>query len=177
MLMRLLKTHFFVLLFLILGLQTITSSANAYCVINKWKDTLHVKLKTYNPLGNFHRMIKPGDEACCEWFDRSCNPSASRDGAVVFDIRSRNKKPRELYCSTGLQKRIAGVGGGKITIQESISKIGGLECDSRDYLSRPVTVALPPNSYGVPIFKVPDQIAPPSNSENPVEPQTSPAAR
>jgi len=148
------------LLVIILSLQVIASPANAYCVINKWKDTIHVKLKTYNPLGNFHRMIKTGEEACCEWFDRRCNPSASRDGTIIFDIRSRNKKPRELYCSSGLQKRVGGVGGGKITIRESISKIGGLECDSRDYLSRPVTVALPPNNYGVPMLSLPEQIAP-----------------
>jgi hypothetical protein len=158
--MKILIARSFALLVVIFGMQTVTSPANAYCVINKWKGTLHVKLKTYNPLGNFHRMIKTGEEACCEWFDRSCNPSASQDGVIVFDIRSRNKKPRELYCSTGLQKRVGGMGGGKITIRESISKIGGLDCDSRDYLSRPVTVALPPNNYGVPMFKLPEQIAP-----------------
>lgn len=145
---------------LLFGIQAVSNPANAFCVVNLWKDTLHVKLKTYNPLGNFHRMIKSGDKACCEWFDRNCNPSASRDGTIVFDIRSRNKKPRELYCSTGLQKRVVGVGGGTITVRENISKIGGLECDSRDYLARPVTATLPANSYGVPMFKLPDQVPP-----------------
>ncbi|MGY9017938.1 MAG: hypothetical protein ACKVHX_00505 [Alphaproteobacteria bacterium] len=119
-------------------------------------------------------MTKPNKKTCCEWFDRNCNPSTSRDGAIVFDIRSRNKEPRKPYCSTGLQKQVAGVGGGKITIRESISKTGGLECDSRDYLSRPVTVTLPPNNYGVPIFRLPEQIAPVGKNSNDKEQAPAP---
>ncbi|NKB20226.1 MAG: hypothetical protein GKS01_06735 [Alphaproteobacteria bacterium] len=154
-------------LVLLLGFQAATSPASAYCIVNEWKRTLHVKLKTHNPLGNFHRMIKPNEEACCEWFDRSCNPSASRNGKLIFDIRSKSKKPREFYCSTSLQKRVSGVGGGKITVRDNIAQIGGLECDSRDYLARPVDRTLPTNNYGVPIFKVPDQVSPPTEKEIP----------
>ncbi len=165
---------------LIASAQTVSSPASAFCVINKWKETIHGRLKTYNPLGNFHRMIKANEQACCEWFDRSCNPTASRTGQLVFDIRSRSKKPKEFYCSTGLQKRVPAVGGGKITVEESITRIGGLKCNSIDYLSRPVQNTLPPNNYGVPIFSVPNQIAPPGNSEaekeNSGAPTTAPTA-
>ena len=173
--------HIVGLFALIAGAQTVSSPASAFCVINNWKDTIHVRLKTYNPLGNFHRMIKANEQACCEWFDRRCNPSASRTGELVFDIRSRSKKPKEFYCSTGLQKRVPAVGGGKITVEASVTQIGGLKCNSVDYLSRPVQNTLPPNSYGVPIFSVPNQIAPPSNSEaekeNSPTPSTTPTIR
>ncbi|MBK18528.1 MAG: hypothetical protein CMM52_06805 [Rhodospirillaceae bacterium] len=161
---------------LIVGAFGATSPASAFCIVNEWKQTIHVRLKTYNPLGHFHRMIKAGDEPCCEWFDRNCNPTATRTGRLIFDIRSRAKKPKEFYCATGLQKRVAGVGGGKITVRESIGKLGGLECESRDFLSRPVDRTLPPNNYGVPIFKVPDQVAPPTNS-GPEEAPAAPAAQ
>jgi hypothetical protein len=59
-----------------------------------------------------------------------------------------------------LQKQVAGVSGGKITIRESISKTGRLECYHQDYLSRPVTATLPLNNYGVPVFRIPEQVTP-----------------
>lgn len=38
---------------LLFGIQAVSNPANAFCVVNLWKDTLHVKLKTYNPPGKF----------------------------------------------------------------------------------------------------------------------------
>jgi hypothetical protein len=114
------------------------SPAAAYCVENKTTFPLRVQLETYSALGEFKRLLMPGKTACCDWFDRSCNPTAKRDGLLTFSARTEIEAKQKLYCSDGGSTRIYGVGNGTITILETATTIGGLACDSRDAFLRPI---------------------------------------
>lgn len=158
---------------LVLGLGTFqfmaqTSPAAAYCVENDAAVPLRVQLETYNPLGDFDRLILPGKTECCDWFDRNCNPTFKRDGLLMFSVRTEalavtvpetgaeavpetgaeavpeteaEAKPTPiLYCTDGGSSRIYATGAGTITITETAMTIGGLLCDSRDQFFRPINI-------------------------------------
>jgi hypothetical protein len=79
--------------FLVLvGFALVTTPASAYCVLNQTKFPLAVVLKTYNPLGEFREVVDPGHKACCDWFDRRCNPSGRREGMVSLSVRQFTRR-------------------------------------------------------------------------------------
>ena len=76
----------------LLGLAVFATPASAYCIVNKTRIPLSVVLKTYSPLGDFREVVAPGHETCCDWFDRRCNPAASREAIVTLSIRQFERK-------------------------------------------------------------------------------------
>ena len=113
--------------------------ARAFCIENQSPYALRVHLKTYNPLGGFAVLFKPGDKKCCSWFDQRCNPPRTREGMLIFSVRSKHKAAKKLYCGSGWNRRVYATADGAILITGNGGSLGGLRCDSRDLLRRPVT--------------------------------------
>jgi len=112
-------------------------AADAYCVINDASKQMRVKLASYNPLGKWYRLVRPGERVCCDWFDHRCNPGTSQHGLVYLTVRSKSRNP--LYCSHNIQKQVKVTGGGTVTISEDSTKPGGLRCKSVDLMMREVS--------------------------------------
>lgn len=113
--------------------------ARAFCVENRSSHDLRVHLETTNPYGAYAVLFKPGDRACCAWFDRRCNPTRKRDGMLSFSVRSKHRYPNTRYCVSGLMRGAFTTADGSITIVDDRTSRGGLECDSRDGQKKPVT--------------------------------------
>lgn len=113
--------------------------AKAFCIDNKSPYDLRVHVETNNPFGKYAVLFKPGDSACCSWFNQRCNPTRVRDGILEFSVRTKQKAKKKLFCAAGLTRRVFGTANGNIVITENRGSLGGLRCDSRDFLKRPVT--------------------------------------
>ena len=113
--------------------------AQAFCIDNKSHHTLRVHLETYNPFGKYVVLFKPGKKGCCGWFNPRCNPTRERNGILTFSVRTKQKAKNKLYCASGWIKRVYATADGDIKITENKGSLGGLRCDSRDSLKRPVT--------------------------------------
>lgn len=111
--------------------------AMAYCVTNNTEKALRVKLDSYNPLGKFYRLVQPGKQACCDWFDHTCNPGTSRNGLVYLKIRAKHRDP--FYCAHNPLKQVKVVGDGTVTVTEDPTARGGLRCRSIDLFMREVS--------------------------------------
>ena len=140
------------------ALLLVPASASAFCVRNQTDITLSARQETPNPLGGFHTPIKPGEEACCDWFDRNCNPGGAREGLLEFRIRERRKQgPSVMYCDNTPKRHVFGVSNGLIAITKSAEKSGQLACDSRDLFNREVD----PENYRTKKTLMPAPIMPP----------------
>ena len=113
--------------------------ARAFCIDNKSPHALRVHMQTGNPFGSFVVLFKPGDKGCCPWFTLRCNPTRARSGMLMFSVRSKHNAVKKLFCASGWIKRVYATADGNIVITENGSGIGGLRCESRDHLRRPVT--------------------------------------
>ena len=114
-------------------------SAQAFCIDNKTSYPLRVHLETPNPFGEFVELFQPGTRACCAWFNQRCNPTRTREGMLMFSVRSRHKFRLKLFCSSGWLRRVYATATGTIVITENRGSLGGLNCDSRDIQRRPIT--------------------------------------
>lgn len=115
-------------------------SAQAFCIDNKTLHPLRVHQETHNPFGKFVQLFEPGTKSCCAWFSQRCNPTRTRDGMLMFTVRSQRNATTELYCASGWVRRLYATANGNIVITEKRGTLGGLECDSRDLYRRPVTL-------------------------------------
>jgi len=91
-----------------------SGTASAFCVYNSTPFTIDVFQagggKTFK---EFHKRIKPGNKACCNWKNKDCNKTGKRDSLVRFSVEVEfgNKRKiigpdwtrytRNMYC--GLQ--------------------------------------------------------------------------
>jgi hypothetical protein len=113
--------------------------AQAFCIDNKTAYPLRVHLENYNPLGKFAEVFNPGDRTCCSWFNQRCNPTRTRNGMLIFSVRTKQKAAKKMYCASGWNRQVFATADGDIVITENGGSLGGLRCDSRDLLRRPVT--------------------------------------
>ena len=123
----------------IIGAMIGARPAQAFCIDNKTASPLRVHLENYNPLGKFTELFNPGERTCCSWFNQRCNPTRTRNGMLVFSVRTKQKAAKQLYCASGWNRQIYATANGNIVITEKRGSLGGLHCDSRDLLRRPVT--------------------------------------
>ncbi len=114
--------------------------ASAYCIVNQANIPVIVRLETPNPLGGFHRIVWAGQQACCDWFDRRCNPTGTRDDLLQFRIRDRKRgqTPSQYFCLNAVAQKIYGVANGTITVTREDQKDGQLTCTSKDFFNRDV---------------------------------------
>jgi len=119
--------------------MTSDGPARAFCIENKSPWALRVHLETSNPFGTFAVLFKPGDRGCCAWFNPRCNPTRDRQGVLMFSVRSKHRGISQRYCSSGWMRGAFATADGNILITENKTSRGGLDCDSRDKMQRPVT--------------------------------------
>lgn len=93
------------------GVVTLLVSApsNAYCIINQTSDVLYTQLADSSPLSKFNREIRPGKKACCDWFDRWCNPTGTRGALVRIIIEGEERRSKwEKAVKNKLENRKKG---------------------------------------------------------------------
>jgi hypothetical protein len=140
---------------LLLVIPIFAAPASAFCIRNQTDITLIARLETPNPLGGFHTMIRPGKEACCDWFNLHCNPSGAQEGFLEFRIRERRRVgPSIMYCDNTPRRRVYGVSNGSITITKAAEKRGQLACASRDLFEQ----KLVPEKYKARKYRMPRPI-------------------
>ncbi|QRN99367.1 discoidin domain-containing protein [Archangium violaceum] len=92
--------------------------ASAFCVYNEVGTNANVKV----PEGDFSTNLSPGTNGCCNWGEKSCNPSGSREAMLRAQIEAGS-----FNCVVAMQ-----AGGYALIQQEDRSHLG-----------------LPPNYYCV----------------------------
>ncbi len=118
----------------------LAAPASAYCIRNQANISIIVKLETPNPLGGFHKVVRPGQELCCDWFDRQCNPSGRQDDILQFRIRDRKRgmTTSKYFCQNARAEKIYGLSNGVITVTRPDQEDGQFVCASTDFFWREV---------------------------------------
>ncbi len=84
---------------LLLGLCLAPAApADAFCIHNKTKKTVHVQQRSGNRgLKGYESDIGPGEHGCCNWKNRDCNKDGHKHSIVTFYV-SKASDEMAGYC-------------------------------------------------------------------------------
>ncbi len=103
---------------LLLGLALAPAApASAFCIYNKTSKTQAVDQVSGGELGRqFHKIIKPGERACCNWKNKQCNKHGHKHSILTFSASLQNSEKFEC-------KDVRVKAGGWLDIEQKDGKV------------------------------------------------------